>query len=196
MGGGGGARGVPRRFTRVGALAGPVAGGVARAPGTAAGAWGLGRSQPAHRRQRGDRRGRAGRGPHARHDPAAPAARLLPLGPGAFGRPREPAWPDRLGRDRRMARRPAGDVLAVAHARGRPGVRLRGRRAPHRDRPYACGGLVHRGALRPLRAVRVAGNVERARPAGPTHPISRATIAALSTTRGSPPPGWVVPPTR
>ena len=86
-----------------------------------------------------------------------------------------------------------GDVLALARPRRRAGVRLPAARPPRGRPAHARGGLVLRGAVRALRALRRRGDVGRARPAAPPA-RSRATLRPPSVTSGRPPPGCTVPP--
>ncbi|CAA9535179.1 MAG: Spheroidene monooxygenase, partial [uncultured Solirubrobacteraceae bacterium] len=169
VGGRGRARRLPGGVRGAGALARARCGDLQRPARAAARARRVGRQAAAGgglARGRAGRPRRARRGPHARDDPPAPPAGVLLVDPPAGHRAARVAGPARVGRRGGVARGPPGDLLPVALAARRPGVRLPARGPPRRHRPHARGGLVLRGALRPLPALRRRGHLGRRGPAG------------------------------
>ena len=122
------------------------------------------------RRRRPRRAGRRRRGTGRRSDPgdrAGPSvAAFLAAGPPGQRRGGGRARPAGRGRHRRGAGRPAGHVQPVASAAAATAFAYTSP-APRRGRsPHPGRGLVRRGAVRPLPALRLPGHLGRPRPPG------------------------------
>ena len=117
------------------------------------GAWGG--AEPARASRRDAAARGTGRDPHPRDVRPARLLRFYRAIEPPAARARGQPGPARVGRHRRVAGRPPGDVLAVALARRRAGLRLSLARARRGRAPHARRGLVLRGAVRALRALRL-----------------------------------------